>query len=124
MSEYADQGPYQRLDELVDTDPIQLRDEAWAYLKRAEKAEAAIERVRAVHREDTGCCDECVYVDCCEPEHEIWPCTTIQAIDPNAHAHAVRQRHMPRGGDDICDWCATAWPCPIYAALDQPGEGQ
>lgn len=38
---------HDRLDQLVDTDPIELRDQAYALLSRAEQAEATIERVRA-----------------------------------------------------------------------------
>lgn len=42
----ADLPTYDYLDELVDTDPIQLRNEAYAMRVRVEQAEATIARVR------------------------------------------------------------------------------
>lgn len=42
---------YEQLDELVDSDPIKLRDEAYALLARAEKAEAVIARARKAAEE-------------------------------------------------------------------------
>ncbi|MEU8199502.1 hypothetical protein AB0C10_37535 [Microbispora amethystogenes] len=42
----ADLPTFDHLDELVDTDPLRLRDEAFALRARAGQAEAAIARVR------------------------------------------------------------------------------
>ena len=57
-------------------------------LERAEKAEAALERVRAMHQRVEICnsdgthfqweCERCGYDDA------QWPCATIQAIDGDA----------------------------------------
>lgn len=41
---------YARLDELVDTDPLRLRDEAFALFRRAEEAEAERDALKAAAR--------------------------------------------------------------------------
>jgi hypothetical protein len=46
---------------------------------RAEKAEAALERVRALHRNEYGCCAECT-----EVHSVLWPCNTIRALELTA----------------------------------------
>jgi riboflavin biosynthesis pyrimidine reductase len=47
----TDLPTFDHLDELVDTDPIQLREEAWALLVRVGDAEAEVERLRAEAKE-------------------------------------------------------------------------
>ncbi|KOV86086.1 MULTISPECIES: hypothetical protein [unclassified Streptomyces] len=52
--------------------------------QRAKRAEAAITRVRDLHREEYGLCDECT------GSHGVpWPCPTIQALDQPAPATAA-----------------------------------
>lgn len=52
------------------------------YAQKREEAEAAIERVKAIHYiRQCGCdaraCNEAVCADCFEP----WPCATIRALE-------------------------------------------
>ncbi|MGY5048269.1 hypothetical protein ACWDE0_21955 [Streptomyces sp. 900105755] len=46
------------------------------HLRHATPAEAAIARVRALHREEYGCCAECTH-----ESGVLWPCPTIRALD-------------------------------------------
>lgn len=62
--------------------PIDVRmvDEMLDEVRKRIAAEAAVERVRGLHRNDRGLCVEC------STEHRgaLWPCNTIGAIDPTA----------------------------------------
>ena len=45
-------------------------------VRKATPAEAAIARVRALHREEYGGCAECTH-----ESSVLWPCATIRALD-------------------------------------------
>lgn len=69
-------------DELLERDREieMLSDEAESWRERAERAEAAVERVRAIHPPV-----ECEKHEGCPPSCEIclddWPCPTVAALD-------------------------------------------
>lgn len=84
---------WDRLDALVDEDPIALRDAAWrlttalaAAEHRATRAEARVKAVRDIHTPekhsnrdgDGAVCQECLYGDGYSVK---CPCPTIRALD-------------------------------------------
>ena len=84
---------------MSDDDGIQ----AWApievvegLLKRAEQAEAAIQRVRNLHSHGTDC------GFCYAGAHGL--------PQPEGHTSIV----------EVCDECDESWPCPTIRALDGP----
>jgi hypothetical protein len=68
-----------------------LRTELAAKANRAEQAQAAIARVRALHREEYGCCAHCTRAD-----SVLWPCPTIRALDKAAPDPAATQAGCDR----------------------------
>jgi hypothetical protein len=72
------------------TDRIRLddltSDQLDALYKRLEAAETALDRVRALHVNGYGLCDECT------SSHGVpWPCPTIRALDEPAPGPAATQ---------------------------------
>jgi hypothetical protein len=60
-------------------------------VQRAERAEAAIARVRALHVNGYGLCDECT-----GSHGAPWPCPTIRALDEPTPSPAATQATQPR----------------------------
>lgn len=92
------------------TSCARILDSSIRETERAEKAEAAIARVRVLHREAYGCCEECT-----NSHAVLWPCPTIQALDTPAPAPAAseapaRACRIAAGGGFACpthDPCTT-----------------
>lgn len=78
---------YDRL-EFTEGAVSRMRDRAEVAGVRAERAQAAIARVRALHRrnEHTGTCEHCSQRD--YPDYAVpSPCPTVQALDEPGPAH-------------------------------------
>ena len=106
MTAHPNDRDWDRLDALVDEDPIALRDAAWRltaalaaaehraarleaqsdirgravvmYRERAREAEARVKAVRAIHRDLYESMSGVPYCDECD---RAWPCPTIRALD-------------------------------------------
>ena len=83
MTAHPNDREWDRLDALVDEDPIALRDAAWrlatalaAAEHRADEAEARIKAVRELHVKEPGV-GTAYCIDCEQP----LPCDTIRTLD-------------------------------------------
>jgi hypothetical protein len=107
-----------RVDEAIDTDPLQLRDIVAELLSRAETAEAGNERLRARHQPRPA-----TQLIRCVPHSKAWSGNLEHLQDcPDCRVEATQ----------VCSnmTCCT-WPCEdrraLNAALDAPessGDGQ
>lgn len=74
---------YDELDDLVDTDPLRLRDEAWALLRENERLRAEVEQL-AVDALDRDCQERGEGTEAC------WACegrgSSVHTYGPNCGA--------------------------------------
>ncbi|MFD5002187.1 hypothetical protein ACFWMV_04695 [Streptomyces mutabilis] len=114
---YDDSGPERGVVE--DVEDVRLR---------AERAEAAIERVRTLHRrnEHTGDCEHCSARD--YPDYSVrHPCATVRALDEFGPAATEATEHQALRAalnsvyrtivHDSRDWAATKRDAWLYAIL-------
>lgn len=66
---------------MSELDEIDLAEECASALRTARQAESAIERVRALHRDEYGLCSECT-----DARGVPWPCATVRALKVPADA--------------------------------------
>jgi hypothetical protein len=109
----ADFPSYGYLDKLVDTDPIRLRDEAWAMRRRAELAEAVLAVAQADRARFNRDRDSAV-VRAERAEADVARIRAIPRLPHSSEQDGVQGRAYTRGWESVID--------AIDRALDVPAD--